>query len=180
MIYSDSFMDALYGPVEDLAPRYSEEEIDRWIQSQKMQETNNLPEPVVVSEITTKMKKKGRQRHDRHGRRKRTVFQRSNWSCHYCGRPDKLDKVRLTLDHVLAKSKGGGDGNKNLVACCPDCNQAKEDMSKEAFLKLRPDLKAMEQNLNYLNGMNGRPPWCGNPYSDLYNVKNFWSNYFGA
>lgn len=172
MIYNDSFMDALYGPVEDLTPHFSDEEMEALIERQRI-----ISLTFEIQEV--KRKKRGPRR-DRHSRRKRTCFQRSNWCCHYCGRPDKLDKVRLTLDHVLARSKGGRDGNKNLVACCPDCNQAKADMSKEDFLKTRPDLQAMEQDLNYLNGMAGRPPWCGNPYSDLYNNKDFWSAYFGV
>lgn len=133
-----------------------------------------------MSEVCVKNKKKSRRRSNRHFKKKKTVLRRSNWACHYCGREDKFEGVRLTLDHVFPRSKGGKDGNKNLVACCPDCNQAKDDMSKEEFFELYPELRKLQMDLNNLNGTFGRAPWCGNPYSDLYNCREFWINYFGV
>jgi 5-methylcytosine-specific restriction endonuclease McrA len=41
--------------------------------------------------------------------------------CGYCGVKAKV----LTLDHVVAKSKGGLDVRSNLVAVCPRCNKSK-------------------------------------------------------
>lgn len=35
--------------------------------------------------------------------------------------------VALTVDHVLAQSKGGGDGESNLNVLCGICNKLKED-----------------------------------------------------
>lgn len=44
-----------------------------------------------------------------------------NYRCAYCGSKSK----RLTLDHVLAESKGGTDLWSNLVPACTKCNFSK-------------------------------------------------------
>jgi HNH endonuclease len=41
--------------------------------------------------------------------------------CAYCGFRSK----QLTLDHVLAESKGGTKSRKNLVPACARCNKSK-------------------------------------------------------
>ena len=41
--------------------------------------------------------------------------------CAYCGVKSK----QLTLDHVLAESKGGIKSRKNLVPACARCNKSK-------------------------------------------------------
>jgi 5-methylcytosine-specific restriction endonuclease McrA len=50
-----------------------------------------------------------------------TVKQRFGGACAYCGCVPRS----LTLDHVVAKSKGGFDVRSNLVAVCPRCNKSK-------------------------------------------------------
>jgi HNH endonuclease len=42
-------------------------------------------------------------------------------TCAYCGRTPH----RLTLDHIVAKSKGGRDVRSNLVGACRRCNDSK-------------------------------------------------------
>jgi len=44
-----------------------------------------------------------------------------NYCCAYCNSKSKL----LTLDHVLAQSKGGIDSWRNLVPACARCNGSK-------------------------------------------------------
>ena len=44
-----------------------------------------------------------------------------NNCCAYCDSTSK----RLTLDHVLAESKGGIDSWRNLVPACVKCNKSK-------------------------------------------------------
>lgn len=51
------------------------------------------------------------------------VFKRDNYTCQYCGR--KAPEVRLHLDHVQARSKGGKDEEENLITSCKDCNLGK-------------------------------------------------------
>jgi 5-methylcytosine-specific restriction endonuclease McrA len=51
---------------------------------------------------------------------RRNVLRRDGHRCQYCGSRD-----RLTLDHVLPKSRGGPDSWDNLVAACVPCNNKK-------------------------------------------------------
>lgn len=51
------------------------------------------------------------------------VLWRDQNQCQYCGTIFKADK--LTLDHVIPKSRGGGNTWTNLVTACKKCNQRK-------------------------------------------------------
>ena len=57
------------------------------------------------------------------------IFTRDDFSCVYCGRSAMVDKVKLHMDHVLPKIKGGPDLKYNLVTACEECNLAKSDLS---------------------------------------------------
>ena len=52
------------------------------------------------------------------------IYKRDEYKCQYCGdrRPE-----RITLDHIIPRSKGGGNTWKNMVTCCFSCNNAKGD-----------------------------------------------------
>jgi hypothetical protein len=56
------------------------------------------------------------------------VLIRDKFKCVYCGRSPKEDGVKLEVDHVFPKSKGGNDSMDNLVAACWECNQGKKDL----------------------------------------------------
>jgi len=45
--------------------------------------------------------------------------------CQYCH--NRFSKSKLTLDHVIPKSKGGDKSWTNLVSSCGCCNQKKAD-----------------------------------------------------
>lgn len=58
------------------------------------------------------------------------VLERNGYTCQMCGSaagdPDPLGgsrTVRLTMGHILDKSKGGDDSPQNLRAVCTNCNQ---------------------------------------------------------
>jgi HNH endonuclease len=51
----------------------------------------------------------------------------------------------VTVDHVVARVRGGTDRDDNLATCCFDCNNRKRNRRVEVFLR---DL--------YLNGEPGR------------------------
>ena len=51
---------------------------------------------------------------------RKNVLRRDRFRCQYCGSRD-----RLTVDHVLPKSRGGRDTWENLVAACTPCNNRK-------------------------------------------------------
>ena len=71
------------------------------------------------------------------------VLTRDNHTCVYCeARGVGPGAVPLNLDHVHPKSKGGSDRPSNLVTSCVPCNQAKDNMWVEDYLKDRPDVLA--------------------------------------
>lgn len=51
--------------------------------------------------------------------------------CYYCGEPISQDK--LTLDHKIPLSRGGKSNLSNLVFCCWNCNQEKDDMTDSEY-----------------------------------------------
>lgn len=68
---------------------------------------------------------------------KRNIFIRDGNTCQYCG----TKAERLTIDHVIPKSRGGGNTWQNTVACCIACNSAKGDKTPteaHMFLKRKP------------------------------------------
>lgn len=50
------------------------------------------------------------------------IYKRDDYTCLYCGSKDSL-----TLDHVIPRSKGGGNTWDNLATCCMKCNVFKKD-----------------------------------------------------
>jgi len=53
------------------------------------------------------------------------IFKRDSFQCVYCGR--KPPEVLLTVDHLIAVSKGGGNDPINLATACQDCNGGKSN-----------------------------------------------------
>jgi 5-methylcytosine-specific restriction endonuclease McrA len=64
------------------------------------------------------------------------VFKRDNFTCIYCGRNVKDDKIKLNCDHIIPKTKNGKDVLNNLVTSCFECNQGKKDVLLDARLTL--------------------------------------------
>ena len=66
---------------------------------------------------------------DAHRRKitRRAVFARDEWTCQYCG-----SRSKLTVDHVIPRSKGGPSGWENIVASCAPCNRRKGDQLPRA------------------------------------------------
>ena len=63
---------------------------------------------------------------------RRNVMRRDGFKCQYCGL-----KSRLTIDHVLPKSRGGKDTWLNLTTACDKCNVKKGNRTpKEANMVL--------------------------------------------
>jgi 5-methylcytosine-specific restriction endonuclease McrA len=68
---------------------------------------------------------------------KKNIFVRDGFKCVYCG----AENVRLTIDHILPKSRGGKTNFENCVSSCKPCNNNKGGKTpREAgmFLKVRP------------------------------------------
>ena len=59
---------------------------------------------------------------------RRALFARDNWCCVYCG----TSGGRLTLDHVVPRSRGGDSVWENVVTSCAPCNLRKETGSSRS------------------------------------------------
>ena len=68
---------------------------------------------------------------------KRNIMVRDRWSCQYCGITAK-DRAKLTIDHVMPKSRGGDSSWTNLVTACEACNCKKGNKTpKECNMPLK-------------------------------------------
>lgn len=68
---------------------------------------------------------------------KRNVFIRDGFQCAYCG----VENSRLTIDHIIPKSRGGKTNFDNCISACRKCNHkkgAKTPSEANMFLKLKP------------------------------------------
>ncbi len=64
---------------------------------------------------------------------RRALFARDGWRCVYCG-----NGGRLTLDHVVPRSRGGESVWENVVTACATCNHHKGNRTlEEARMELR-------------------------------------------
>ncbi|MBW4617644.1 MAG: HNH endonuclease [Desmonostoc vinosum HA7617-LM4] len=69
---------------------------------------------------------------------RREVLKRDNHTCQYCG-----STKRLTLDHVIPRSKGGQHCWDNVVTACEKCNSVKSDrLPHEVGMVLKTKPKA--------------------------------------
>src|SRR6188768_434691 len=65
---------------------------------------------------------------------RRALFARDGWRCVYCG----TTSGRLTLDHVIPRSKGGESIWENVVTSCAPCNLRKGNRLPEEARMLLP------------------------------------------
>jgi 5-methylcytosine-specific restriction endonuclease McrA len=65
---------------------------------------------------------------------RRVLFARDGWQCAYCG----TGSNRLTLDHVVPRSRGGDSVWENVVTSCATCNHKKGNLlPHEVHMELR-------------------------------------------
>jgi 5-methylcytosine-specific restriction endonuclease McrA len=70
---------------------------------------------------------------------RRALFARDGWRCVYCG----TGGGRLTLDHVVPRSRGGDSVWENVVTSCAPCNLRKGNrLPEEVAMKLRASPRA--------------------------------------
>ena len=58
-------------------------------------------------------------------KRRFEILAKNNFRCIYCGRSPP--EVKLQLDHIFPRSKGGRDIASNLAPACFECNSGKRD-----------------------------------------------------
>jgi 5-methylcytosine-specific restriction endonuclease McrA len=56
---------------------------------------------------------------------RRNILERDSHICQYCGCHGD------TIDHILPRSRGGGDSWTNCVCACAPCNRMKKNMTPE-------------------------------------------------
>jgi 5-methylcytosine-specific restriction endonuclease McrA len=54
-----------------------------------------------------------------------SVYTRDDYTCQYCGGSYVGDRKRLTIDHVVPRSRGGDTSWENVVTACQECNRKK-------------------------------------------------------
>jgi len=75
---------------------------------------------------------------------KEYLLEKYNYSCVYCG----IKNVPFEKEHVIPKSRGGSNRISNLVLSCRVCNEKKDNMPIEEFLKdNQPLLKKIKAQL---------------------------------
>jgi len=74
---------------------------------------------------------------------KRSVIIRDGMSCAYCGVKD----VRLTIDHIVPKARGGKSTFENTIASCKPCN-AKKGSKTCSEAKMYPRVKAFAPTIS--------------------------------
>lgn len=63
---------------------------------------------------------------------KRYIYSRDRYTCVYCGKYS----IKLTIDHVIPRSRGGKSTYDNMVTACNNCNTKKGSKTpEEANLK---------------------------------------------
>jgi len=62
------------------------------------------------------------------------IYLRDRFTCLYCCRDlHDAPPTDITLDHIVAKSDGGGNGEDNLVTACRACNCSRQDKPLARF-----------------------------------------------
>lgn len=78
------------------------------------------------------------------------VLERNGYTCQMCGMgaadPDPFNAsrtVRLTMGHILDKSKGGDDSQDNLRAVCTNCNEGLQNtaLPKPDWIHLKAQIR---------------------------------------
>jgi 5-methylcytosine-specific restriction endonuclease McrA len=90
---------------------------------------------------------------------RKNILLRDRYTCQYCRQ--KLAPVRLTLDHVHPRSRGGQATWENLVASCHSCNRRKDDRTpEEAGMPLfhQPRMMSLHAARNLMRSMGEEDP----------------------
>jgi 5-methylcytosine-specific restriction endonuclease McrA len=91
---------------------------------------------------------------------RRALFARDGWRCMYCG----TTNGRLTLDHVVPRSRGGDSVWENVVTSCAPCNMRKgnrllEEVAMALRVKPRPPAPVLFIHLATPRIPNGWEPY---------------------
>lgn len=90
-------------------------------------------------------------------RKKKTtfhIFARDNFTCVYCGKNSYEDNIKLIVEHIYPRIKGGQNDIDNLITACSICNNQKghKMLDVNHILKLWKIAanRNLEKKLNYV------------------------------
>jgi len=92
---------------------------------------------------------------------RRNIYERDGYTCQYC--KQRFATSKLTLDHVIPKSKGGGKSWENLVTSCMKCNQKKGD-KLPADIGMQPYKFPIKPRYRLLDYLGPNIPGIWKPY----------------
>jgi len=93
----------------------------------------------------------------KYSRRDETVFVRAKGCCEYCDVNlihNRIAWDSIQFDHIIPKSKGGGEEDENLALSCKVCNNAKMvfipegDTRRERIASARNYASKVRENAN--------------------------------
>jgi hypothetical protein len=83
------------------------------------------------------------------------IYKRDGYKCQYCNQTR-----RLTIDHVIPKSKGGGESFNNLVVACSSCNTKKGNkLLEHTNMKLLRKPRAPRNMIEFHIMSSNNPEW---------------------
>ena len=66
---------------------------------------------------------------------RKSISKRARVNCHYCG--IQLSDETYSTDHIVPKTRGGGNEPSNLVPCCLSCNSSKHNFDLEEWREIK-------------------------------------------
>ncbi len=78
---------------------------------------------------------------------KTRLYEEQNGACHGCF--NEFDARNLEIDHIVPKSKGGGDYYENYQLLCGHCNRTKSNKPMEYLLAKVASIKSLRQKVSY-------------------------------
>ena len=79
---------------------------------------------------------------------RRDIYNKYNGHCAYCGKKIEFDD--MTIDHILATSKGGSNDLANTIPSCQLCNNQKADRTIEEFRTFLENItETLDENKQY-------------------------------
>lgn len=98
---------------------------------------------------------------------RRNIYERDGYICQYCRQ--RFSTAKLTLDHVIPKSKGGNKSWENLVTSCMKCNQKKGD-KLPTDIGMQPYKFPIKPRYNLLDYLGPNIPGIWKPYLLNFNT----------
>lgn len=95
---------------------------------------------------------------------RRALFARDGWRCVYCGETSG----RLTLDHVLPRSRGGESVWENVVTSCAPCNLRKGNRLPEEVAMTLHKLPRPPAPVLFIRLAAPKIPLSWRPYLDSF------------